>query len=208
MNKGAYSRVSPTFRDGVHIYRQPPSGQSRVSRFTHLRYDGLHCRESAGTRPASNPQGTVVPFQVCFTMDQFLCTSLFPHPLLIEVCINSGHVCDTGSIGDTGMIQYCGAIPYHTISFHNSTALFKYRNIDLERVSLHRSRPPCTHKELRDVHVMGAAHAYGRDLVFGLSKRPPTVHACRWSGAGALQRVRVSRKALLKVYQMKNHIQT
>ena len=29
------------FRDGVHLYRQPPSGQSRVYRITQLRADGV-----------------------------------------------------------------------------------------------------------------------------------------------------------------------
>ena len=39
------------FRDGVHIiYRQPPSAQSRVHQVARLRTDGVHCRESAGTR--------------------------------------------------------------------------------------------------------------------------------------------------------------
>ena len=39
------------------IYRQPPSGQSRVYRVTQLRIDGVHCRESTGSvHRASNPQ--------------------------------------------------------------------------------------------------------------------------------------------------------
>ena len=35
--------VSPAFRDGVHMYRHPPSGQSRVYQVTHLRTDCVHC---------------------------------------------------------------------------------------------------------------------------------------------------------------------
>ena len=43
----------PHFRDGVivHLYRQPPPGQSRVYRVTQLRTDGVYCQESAGTGP-------------------------------------------------------------------------------------------------------------------------------------------------------------
>ena len=56
---GAYSQapLPPAFRDdddeGVHPYRQPPSGQSRVYRVTRAIActDGVYRRESAGTRP-------------------------------------------------------------------------------------------------------------------------------------------------------------
>ena len=49
---GAYSRDSsrvPRRRPFSYLNRQPPSGQSRVYRVTHLRTDGVHCREPAGT---------------------------------------------------------------------------------------------------------------------------------------------------------------
>ena len=39
-----------------------PSGQSRVYRVTHLRTDGVHCRESAGTGPVNF---RVVPNECC-----------------------------------------------------------------------------------------------------------------------------------------------
>ena len=39
------------FRDGIHPYRQPPSGQPRVYRVTQLRTDGVCRQESAGTGP-------------------------------------------------------------------------------------------------------------------------------------------------------------
>ena len=69
--------VPPASRDGVNIiYLQPPSGQSRVYRVTQLRTDGVHFRESAGTEPANSPQG------ISSDGYQFLCASLFPHPLL------------------------------------------------------------------------------------------------------------------------------
>ena len=62
-----------------------PSGQSRVYRVTHLRTDGVHCRESAGTGPVNLkvvPNGRVLPWQV--TIDQLICAWLsFPHPLLL-----------------------------------------------------------------------------------------------------------------------------
>ena len=33
----------------IYLNRHTPSGQSRVYRVTHLRTDGVYCRESAGT---------------------------------------------------------------------------------------------------------------------------------------------------------------
>ena len=36
----AYS-IPPAFLDGVHLCRQPPSGQSRVNRVTQLRTEGV-----------------------------------------------------------------------------------------------------------------------------------------------------------------------
>ena len=72
--------IPSEFRRGVHLVilnrHHRPSGQSRVSRVTQLRTDGVHCRESNGTG-ASKPQGSskrVLPWQV--TMDQLICASL------------------------------------------------------------------------------------------------------------------------------------
>ena len=44
-------RIPHAFRDGVYMYRQSSSGQSRAYRVTHLRTDGVHCRESTVTGP-------------------------------------------------------------------------------------------------------------------------------------------------------------
>ena len=38
--------TGPAFRDGVHLYRQPPWGQSRVYRVTQLRTCGVYRRVS------------------------------------------------------------------------------------------------------------------------------------------------------------------
>ena len=46
-----FNGLPPAFRGGVHVYRQPPPGQTRFYRFVQLRADGAHCRESAGTGP-------------------------------------------------------------------------------------------------------------------------------------------------------------
>ena len=69
-----------------HLYRQTPPGQSRVYRVMKLRTDGVHCREYAGTKlvvlkvtgavNASNYSGN--------PMVQLMCTSLFPHPPLVQ----------------------------------------------------------------------------------------------------------------------------
>ena len=53
---GAYLRDSsrvPRRRSFIDYNRHTPSGQSRVYRVTHLRIDGVHCRESAGTGPVN-----------------------------------------------------------------------------------------------------------------------------------------------------------
>ena len=58
--------IPPEFRGGVHLFiynRHTPSGQSRVYRVTHLRTDGVHCRESTGTGPPVNLK--VVPNECC-----------------------------------------------------------------------------------------------------------------------------------------------
>ena len=70
----------------IYLYRQPRSGQSRVYQGTQLRTDGVHCRESVGTRPVGLKlvpvTGTV--FSV-ITMDQFLYASRFPRPSRLVV---------------------------------------------------------------------------------------------------------------------------
>ena len=48
---GAYLRDSsrvPRRRPFIYLNRHTPLGQSRVYRFTQLRTDGVHCRESSG----------------------------------------------------------------------------------------------------------------------------------------------------------------
>ena len=49
-----------------HTYIHTPSGQCRVYRVTHLRTDGVHCRESVGTRPVvlNGVPETGAPFAV------------------------------------------------------------------------------------------------------------------------------------------------
>ena len=73
-----------------------------------LRTDGVHCRESAGTGAAVVLK--VVPVTgVTFsgvTMDQFLCASFFPHPLLVcnnDVCMVITYN-NNSRLGTTGMI--------------------------------------------------------------------------------------------------------
>ena len=72
--------IPPACRDGVHIlYRQPPSGQSRVDRTTQLRTDGVHCRDSAGTGPVDVKIVRVAGAAFSdITIDQFL-WPLFSH---------------------------------------------------------------------------------------------------------------------------------
>ena len=68
------------FRDGVivHIYRQTPSGQSRVYRVMQLRADGVNCRESTGpgTVVLKVVRATDAAFSG-FIVDHFICAPLF-----------------------------------------------------------------------------------------------------------------------------------
>ena len=76
VESGAYG-IPPEFRDGVHSFisnRQTPSGKPRVYRVTHLRTDGVHCREFAGTGPVNLK---VVPNECCLGTSPL---TLFPTP--------------------------------------------------------------------------------------------------------------------------------
>ena len=60
--------------------------QNPSYRVTHLRTDGVHCRESAGTGPVDLKVVPVMGSAILqVTMDQIIFASLFPHPLLL-VC--------------------------------------------------------------------------------------------------------------------------
>ena len=89
---GAYSRDSSRFprrRPFVYLNCHTPLGQSRVYRVTQLRTDGVHCQDAAGTRPVVLKVVPVTGAAILqVTMDQLMCASLFPHPLLVW----SGHV--------------------------------------------------------------------------------------------------------------------
>ena len=78
--------IPPDFRGGPFIYlkRHTPSSQSRVYRVTQLRTDGVHCRESTGTGPVVPKVVSVTGAAILqATMDQLMCASLFPHPLIV-----------------------------------------------------------------------------------------------------------------------------
>ena len=83
---GAYSWDCSRFsrrRPFINLHRQPPSGQSRVYQATQLRADAVHCRETAGTVSIAHkvdPE-TGAAFSG-ITMDQLMCTSLFPTPTI------------------------------------------------------------------------------------------------------------------------------
>ena len=82
---GANLRDSSRFpRRRPFIYTTKPSGQSRVYQVRQLRIDGVHCRESSGSVSVVLK---VVPVTGAafsgITMDQIMCASLFPHPLML-----------------------------------------------------------------------------------------------------------------------------
>ena len=76
--------ISPDFRGGAHWFIPPnaPSDQFRVYRVMQLRTDVIHCRESAGTGPVILKFVPVKDAALAgHHMDQFMCASIFPHPL-------------------------------------------------------------------------------------------------------------------------------
>ena len=92
----------------IFLYRHTSSGQSRVYRVAQLRTDGVHCLESAGTRPFVLK---VVPVTGAafsgITIDQLVYTSLFPHPLILVYYVVDMW-CDTkksiGGVDDTVIV--------------------------------------------------------------------------------------------------------
>ena len=85
---GAYSRDSSGFprrRLFTYLNRHTPSGQSRVNRVTHLRTDGVHYRESAGTVPVVLEVVPVTgPVNLQVTMDQLMCVLYVWSALSVE----------------------------------------------------------------------------------------------------------------------------
>ena len=79
--------VPPDFRGRrpfIYLNRHTPLGQCRLYRFTQLCTNDVHCREYAGTGPVVLkvvPVAGAAFLQVI--MDQLICASLFPHPLLL-----------------------------------------------------------------------------------------------------------------------------
>ena len=74
--------ISLTSREGVHMYRQPSSGQFQVNRVAQLRVDGVHCQESTGT---GSEAFKAVPVTTCaafssITMNQLFVRLAFPTP--------------------------------------------------------------------------------------------------------------------------------
>ena len=91
--------IPSTFRGSVHLFIPLIAISSVQSLPGHaVAYQWLHCRESAGTGPVVLK---VVPVTGAafsgFTIDQFLCASLFPNPLLVYVV----DMRDTENIGKT-----------------------------------------------------------------------------------------------------------
>ena len=63
----------------IYLYRHPPSGQSRVYRVTHLRTDGVHCLESAGTGPVVLKVVPVAGAALAGHHGPIFCAPLFSH---------------------------------------------------------------------------------------------------------------------------------
>ena len=79
--------------NGIHLYRQPPSSQSRVYRVMQLRTDGVHRRELARTGPVVlNVVGETGAAFSDFPMDPINMRPSFPTPIFGKV-----DVCDTFS---------------------------------------------------------------------------------------------------------------
>ena len=80
---GAYSRDSsqfPRWRPFLYLNRHMPSGQSRVYWVAQLRTDGVSLPRVCRHRASSLQD---IGRCLCITMEQLMCVSLFPHPLLV-----------------------------------------------------------------------------------------------------------------------------
>ena len=94
--------IPPAFRDGVHLYPEPTSGQSRVYHVTHLRTDGVHCRESSATGPAVLEVVSVAgaAFAGFILVHFFVCVSVFSsHPFWTSMDVPAGVTQEEGHTG-------------------------------------------------------------------------------------------------------------
>ena len=85
-------KIPPVFRDGVYLFVLSTAMGSvpSLNQVTHLRTDGIHCRESGGTGPVVL---RVVPVTGAafsgITTDQLMCASrLFSHTIDVTVDIH------------------------------------------------------------------------------------------------------------------------
>ena len=84
-SSGAYSSHSSRFpRRRPFLCRQQPSGESRVRQVTQSCTDGVHRRESADTGPVVLKIVPVKGAAFSGITIQFLCTSLFLNPQLVQ----------------------------------------------------------------------------------------------------------------------------
>ena len=128
---GAYLRDSSRFlrqRPYIYLDQHTPSGQSRAYRVTLLHIDGVNCPKVVGTGPVNL---TVVPVTGAALagltiIEQLMCTSLFPHSLLL-VC-NSGHVENIG--GKWGHLERWMVTSLLVVTFAES-GLSPQRNVNL-----------------------------------------------------------------------------
>ena len=74
----------PRRRLFIYFNRHTPFGQCRLYRVAQLRTNDVHCRESAGTEAIVLKVVPITSSAILqVTMDQLICASLFPHPLLV-----------------------------------------------------------------------------------------------------------------------------
>ena len=89
LNRVLTHGIRPAFPDGVHIiYRQPRSDQSPVYWIALLHSDGVHSRKSAGTGQVDFNVTRVTGNAFSgFTLDHFLCASLFLHSPSVQYVV-------------------------------------------------------------------------------------------------------------------------
>ena len=89
---GAYLRDSSCFPRRrhsplVYLNRHMPSSRSRIYQVTQLRTDGVHCRESAETRPVVLKVVSVTGVALAAHHEPNNMRISFPHPLLVCIIV-------------------------------------------------------------------------------------------------------------------------
>ena len=114
----------------IYFYHHTQSGQSGVSRVTHLRTDGVHCRESVGTGPVVLKVVRVTGAAFAPPWTNHYCAPLFSHThywYKVSIMFNSSGVYQNISTAVLLLYCYVGSFSPSDLCLYNKC---KESNVD------------------------------------------------------------------------------